>query len=745
MIRFVFFFLGLFFFNAVFGQSFSLQPAQQKEKGFVQEYHDPYPLGEGMGDNNIRSIAVDGLSNVYIATASGVFKKREGSSNWSAISFQASDKGPAYVVAVDSLGTLWIGNWKGVFQYQNESLKQVLGTSGPISVLCVAKEGIYALGPKGVWLSSGNGFLKKNYPIAGSVRRAISDQQEGLWIATDVGLYFSNGKGTTLFHDTSMLQSAFVKGLAFDQGGNLWAAGMGGISVISHEKRKRSIGTAEGCSSVYLSCVNSDADGTMWVGSDIGLVRFYADGSHSLLFSRRWLLDDQVNDIAFDRSGNAWVATAKGVSAIKRKWMTLDEKEKYFYSIQIRRHIRAPWISGQCYLPIAGDTTRWEPQDDDNDGEYTGNYLAMESFRYAVTHSTDAKDKARKAFDFLKELKDITNGDGYFARSMVPVEWADKVHDPNRAYTEREKAEELVKEPRFKPVTTRWHKSADGKWFWKGDASSDEWCGHMMAYFFYYELAADENEKKRIAQHVGSLVDHLIAHDFTMVDVDGTHTRWSVWSPELLNHNPEWLPDRCQNSMELLAFLKLAYYLTNNEKYQQAYLRLIQQEHYLENMAALFDQNPAWFIYFDVVLQAYIYPILLHCEKDPKLLAFYQKHIDRWMEARKNDKSPLINFFYSYARNKKMGMEDARDFLIDTPLDLVDWPIDHRKREDIRLVHVPMLESVQVDQLPPASIRNTVRWDRNPWDAKGGDSHIEREPVFWLLPYWMGRYLKMID
>jgi hypothetical protein len=411
----------------------------------------------------------------------------------------------------------------------------------------------------------------------------------------------------------------------------------------------------------------------------------------------------------------------------------------------MKRHIREPWISGQCHLINAGDTANWQPEDDDNDGEYTGNYLAMESFRYAVTKSEDAREKAKKAFHFLKQLKDITNGDGYFARTIVPVEWGDKVHDGNRSYTEQEKAEELVNDPRFKLVEIRWHKSADGKWLWKGDASSDEWCGHMMGYFFYYQFAATDEEKVLVRKHIASLVDHLIAHNFNMMDVDGTHTHWSVWSPDLLNHDPEWAQDRSENSMELLTFLKLAYFVTNDEKYQQQYLHFINEEHYLNNMSELVDQNPAWFIYYDVIMQAYLYPILLECEKDPKLKAFYQKHMDNWMEHRKNDKNPLINFLYCYARNKKLELQSSIDFLIDAPLDLVDWNIDHTKREDVKLVHAPVLDDLQVDQLPPASIRATVRWDRNPWDAVSGAPNTEREPVFWLYPYWMGRYLKMIQ
>ncbi|MEJ7676955.1 MAG: hypothetical protein WKG06_03590 [Segetibacter sp.] len=240
------------------------------------------------------------------------------------------------------------------------------------------------------------------------------------------------------------------------------------------------------------------------------------------------------------------------------------------------------------------------------------------------------------------------------------------------------------------------------------------------------------------------IVDYLVANNFNFVDIDGTHTHWAVWSPQLLNHDPEWVPDRNQNSMEMLAFLKLAYYMTGNNKYQQHYLRLINEEYYLGNMTNIINQNPAWFIYFDVTLQAYLYPVLLHCEKDPRLLALYKAQINKWMKKRTGDKNPLINFLYCYATNSKIELASSVEFLRDTPLDLISWNIDHTKREDITVVHEPVLDEVQIKELPPASIRTTVRWDKNPWAAVDGYPDMEREPVFWLLPYWMGRYLKVI-
>ncbi|AXE18466.1 regulator [Runella rosea] len=716
-----------------------------QDTAFWQEFHEAYPVRpSASAPNEVRSIAVDKNANVWIATAAGVFVKKANHSAWTALPTEGPH-GPAFSVAVDAENVAWVGTWEGVYRSRNQKLERLSGVEAPISALCPTQDGLVAIGPKGIWQFDGQRFVKKDWEVPRSVRHAMTDTQGNLWLASDVGLYNINKvEKTRILRNKNELLSAYIKGSASDTQQQIWAGGLGGVTVLQEGKKIRTITPAEGLPTVYVTCVKAAPDGTMWVGTEKGVVRYYPNGTHSLRFTRRWLLDDHVVDIDFDQNGNAWIATKKGVSVIKRQQMTLAQKNDYFHDVLLKRHIRAPWIAGQCRLEKAGDLTTWQPEDDDNDGEYTGNYLAMECFRYAVTKSPDAKENAKKAFGFLKLLQEVTDTEGFFARTIVPVDWKGVLHDKNRSFSPQELADELVKEPRFKPVEVRWRKSKDGKWLWKGDTSSDEMCGHMFGYYFYYELVADDTEKALVRKHVARIVDYLIKHNYNFVDIDGKPTRWSVWSPDQLNRDPEWAPDKNQNSMELLGFLKLAHYMTNDDKYQREYLRLIEKEHYLENMAQVIHQNPAWFIYFDVVLQAYIYPILLKCEKDPQRLAFYQKHMDEWFEKRKADQNPLINFIYCYSRNEKVELANSVDFLVDTPLDLIDWPIDHTQREDLKIVRTPVLEDQQVNILQPASIRMTVRWDKNPWTAAGGDAHIEREPVFWQLPYWMGRYLGMI-
>ena len=234
-----------------------------------------------------------------------------------------------------------------------------------------------------------------------------------------------------------------------------------------------------------------------------------------------------------------------------------------------------------------------------------------------------------------------------------------------------------------------------------------------------------------------------IAHN--LIDIDGTHTRWGVWSPKQINGDPDWSSEKSLNSFELLAYLKFASAITGDVKFEKEYKRLIDEEGYLENASHLNHKNPAWQIYFDLTMEGYLFPILLKYEKDPELKKFYENLVEEWIARQTEGENLINNLTYSLSTGKKVNVPQTIEFLKDTPLDLVDWTIDHTLREDVQIVHTPILEEVQISELPPASIRATVRWDKNPWAAIQGDPHQVREPVFWLWPYWMARYLDIIQ
>ncbi len=724
--------------------------SSQKDTGkyidtpFEQEYHDGYLVDENSTDaNRVRAIQPDNSDDIWIATKGGIFRKKHDSREWE-LMVTGENRGPAYDVEMDKNGFVWIAAWDGVYSNISGKLSKVPGIQFYSSTIVCANEGVYSLGPKGVWLFRNDKWEEKNYSVARSIRDAVSDGEGGLWIGSDVGLYHCNNKSSILYSDEKDLISAYVRGLDFCDMGYLWVGGLGGVTIRGVSRIVGEKLPKDGITNSWVNVVKKSPDGNMWVGTDYGITRFTpGESEYSVRLSKRWLMSDNVRDIKFDKEGNAWIATSYGVSAIKKREMTLQQKADLLYDNLIRRHVREPWIVNRFRLTTPGDTTTLVEEDDDNDGEYTSMYLAMESFRYAATKDTLAAQKAKKAFDFLHYLRVVTETDGFFARTIIPV-WWNRSHDMNRTFTPQELAEEMIRNPRQKPVEVRWHLSKDGKWLWKGDTSSDELDGHLFGYYCYYTYVADEKEKERVANHFCKIMDYMMRNDFNLTGVDGKHTKWGVWSPKILNGDPEWAPEKNLNSLELLAFLKFAYHISGDEKYQKAYVNLIKKDGYLDNAKKIFDTNPAFDTYFDIFLLLYIYPPLLTYEDNPEIKSEYQAHLNTWFNKYKEIKSPFVNFTYNLLAGGDDELDNSIFFLKDAPLDLVDWRIDNGKREDLNVVRKPILETLQVDKLRPPSEYRTMRWDRNPYEAVAGNPAQERDPVYWLLPYWMGRYLNLI-
>ena len=273
------------------------------DTAFWQEYHEAYAIGDAPADNEVRSIVVDNHENVWIATPLGVFVKNHDERRWeNAIPRQ--DQGPSFSVALGEDSAVWMSTWNAVYRFTNNKLERMPGPEAPLSALCKSREGVYAAGPYGIWLYSGNRWTKTEYKIARSIRDIRSDLQGGLWVASDVGLYHCMPGETKYFTGRDKLLSAYIRGVEMN-GDSVWVGGLGGVTILKNEERMKTLLPKDGLPSTQVNCVRRSPDGDMWVGTDVGVVRYRQDGSHSLLLSKRWLMDDHVNDIAFDKKGNA--------------------------------------------------------------------------------------------------------------------------------------------------------------------------------------------------------------------------------------------------------------------------------------------------------------------------------------------------------------------------------------------------------------------------------------------------------
>lgn len=460
--------------------------------------------------------------------------------------------------------------------------------------------------------------------------------------------------------------------------------------------------------------------------------------------SRRWLLKDSVFDIALS-DNNIYVSTQGGISQLKIENKTLKEKAEYFEELARTRHTRKPGIVEKCLLRVPGDVSTWKPLDDDNDGGYTNMYLAALSLQYAVTKDENVRQQAKQIFQAILFLEQVTELPGFIARTVVPHTWT-HVFDPNEDLTPQEKVLLKVQDPRYKPVEERWRKSNDGKWLWKGDTSSDEITAHFFGWAIYYDLCADEADKKELEQLVRRVMDKIIADGYVLKDIDGTHTRWGVWAPERLKHDPDWANERGINAIEVLSYLKTTYHITGDSKYQQEYERLLIDEDYASLVKKAKNYGPSSRTHIDDELLAFTYPALFRYETEEKWLELYRASIQHWHRGIENEYSPLYNFIYAWCMGTDPNLNETITTLREIPFDLINWTVDNSNREDIRLVREPILEHIQTSRLLPPGETGVIRWDKNRWLAVQGDNGMtEWAPTFYLFPYWLGRYLGLIE
>ncbi len=716
---------------------------------FEQEYQLTEVRSSKAPQNDIRAVAVSKQGKVWVASGAGVYSiEGESSSPRTAEGIE----GPSYDVLIDRKQIPWVAAWDGVYRQNDGRFQRIGELPGPITVLEESPTGIIAAGPDGIFYLEDDHWKQHPALVATSIRDLLylgeaggkSAEESSLAVATGIGLYLVDGDKVRRIAGADEILSSDVRSVALNADGELWIGTAAGIDVYKQGQRVRSITGAEGLPCADVKCIAFDDSGNAWVGTSLGVARG-SQGKWTLRHSRRWVPSDEVRDVAFSPKGAAWIATSGGLSALAYKPMTLQDKAAHYQRLVRARHVRPPGLVEKCRLATPGDLSSFEDMDTDNDGSYTGMYVAAEAYRYAVTGAEDARNNATESFNALEFLHNVTESDGFFARTVVPSTW-EHVADMNRTYTPVEIAEARVDEPRFKRVEVRWRPSSDGKWLWKGDTSSDEVTGHYYAFAIYHELVADENEKKRAAELVRRLTDYIISGGFVLRDQDGAATRWGVWSPEKLNQDPNWRLDRGINSVEILSFLLTAHHMTGDKKYLDELERLYDDHGYRENILEPQQLDPGSFTHIDFELLAMAYHGLLKYAVDPERKKVYQQSFETWFSPVRNEASP----FYAYTYKALGGQGDFRPqacvaFLRELPLDMIEWTIDNRQREDLRLVRLPSSELWQTDRLLPASERAVSRWDRNPFAAlRGAGAAVESSSVYWLLPYWMGRYYDLI-
>lgn len=464
------------------------------------------------------------------------------------------------------------------------------------------------------------------------------------------------------------------------------------------------------------------SDGAEWIGSTNGITRVDPHAPprdrNQYFAGKRYLPDDRVLQLVPDQAAGVWVRTATGVSHIELRPMTLAAKAALFEQRIHARHDRHGLVS-PSNLRVPGDLNSNQMRDDDNDGLWTSMYAAAECFRYAVTHSPEALGNATKSTEAVLFLEEVAGRRGFPARSYI------------------RKGEPM-------PKDGEWHWTADGQYYWKGDTSSDEIVGHFFLYGIATDLLPDTALKQRIAETASRIMDHIIDHGYYLTDVNGKPTTWGRWSPSYFRQEPG---DSSLNSMELLSFLKAAAHITRDPKYEKKYLELALDSGYARQ-AARYQELREEINYSDEELAMLSFYNLFRYESDKRLSdRYYRPALRAWWENMSREENPLWTFMYAVMEPAaRVDMVSAVRTLYRMPADTIEWTVKNSHRPDLSMdSSTDRFHHAQAKTLLPPDERPVMKWNSNPFDIDGGaDGRGEDDGAAFLLPYWMGRYHRLL-
>ncbi len=480
-----------------------------------------------------------------------------------------------------------------------------------------------------------------------------------------------------------------------------------------------------------------DIAGRVWFGTTQGAFARRPDGQFDYYYGERWLPDNQVVDIVEGPQNSVLILTTAGLSQICFKSMTLHDKA-LFYEDQVRqRHIRNGFNASLDGLK-QGDIATGYLADSDNDGLWTSMYLAGEVFRYTVTKDKVALQNCRESLEAMERLYTINPVPGFPARSFERAGLIEQLADPDR-----------------------WQHSPQPGWDWKSTTSSDEVIGHIFAFSVMAELMDDKNLKSRSITLIDTVMSHILSHDLYLIDFDGKPTMWGKWNPAYVNNFPLNVGDRKLNSSNIIAMLQTAYRFTRKEKYKAKALELMQKYGYLENLTrpmSVIGQAPdnadthskkmsdAWNHSDDEMYFLGYWGLYRYAFDDALKAKYRQAILDHW-QIERPEKDGAWNIMTAITGKKDIDLPEAIWFLQEHPLDLIDWETKNSHRKDIYTLAPNFRQQTTKVVLPPDE-RPIQRHNGNTFllDSTHGNGLSEYSAGdIWLLPYWMGRYMGVIN
>ncbi len=270
---------------------------------------------QGLPQDTIRAITQTRDGYLWLGTT-------EGLARFDGYDFQifTNDDGSLPANTVISLypgpdGSLWIGTTSGLVRYVDGRFKTFGEKDGlpPVAINAIVgdESGAVWLVADGLLRRLKNGkfvpYPKELLAPIESARVVYEDDRRQLWIGGINGVVKLAGDKFSLVAGPKDLHDNIVTTILKDKT-DLWMAGTKGIAVLRQDGSLKRFGVQDGLLDERILAVYADRDGSIWVGSNAGLMRLENGRFVSSPAERKEDLD-RVWCVFEDREGDLWVGS----------------------------------------------------------------------------------------------------------------------------------------------------------------------------------------------------------------------------------------------------------------------------------------------------------------------------------------------------------------------------------------------------------------------------------------------------
>ena len=184
----------------------------------------------------------------------------------------------------DSRSNLWVGTWGGLYRWDGDTFRLVLGKKDPVWIvlsLCEDRRGSLWVGSdRGIFQISPAGEIRKVEPPAGrtifTIRAIAEDSRGDIYLSTPnqsslLSLLRFTGEKLEPVPQNQSCNLSHIHGLCPDQAGGIWITTEGEGLFYLKDGQFRQWTTLYGLPDMVLRSAITDLNGNLWLGSNRGI------------------------------------------------------------------------------------------------------------------------------------------------------------------------------------------------------------------------------------------------------------------------------------------------------------------------------------------------------------------------------------------------------------------------------------------------------------------------------------------